>query len=268
MSLVVEKLNINAKMKGGTTQTIVSDLSFSINHSEKLAIVGRSGCGKTMTAMAILGLLPYNCSVVGSILWNGAELLTLPEKTRRELRGTQQVLIPQSGSDFLNPVLRVKRQMYESIRRTGVSKSKCYTAERELLSRVGFDEPSRVLRAYPFQLSGGMAQRVVMAMALAGRPQLVIADEPTRGVDQANAAKFISQLNELFADAAVLIITHDISVAAQCDRILVIDDGKMVEIGEAEQIIKHPREPYTHKLICDLPHALSHAEGGHVDGSA
>ena len=119
-----------------------------------------------------------------------------------------------------------------------------------------------VLGSYPFQLSGGMAQRVVMAIALAGKPKLVIADEPTRGVDRENADKFLSQLKELFSEAAVIIITHDISVAAECDYILVMDNGTGVEFGPAEELLNHPKHSRTHQLICDLPHALSHVERG------
>lgn len=263
MSLRVEKLNIEAKMKGGSTEVIVSDLSFTLERGKKLAIVGRSGCGKTMTAMAILGLLPDNCTAKGRVAWNGKELLALSDSERRKMRGLEHVLIPQSGADFLNPSLKIKTQLRESLKRAAkADKNSRGLLMDQILTRVGFDEPKSILNSYPFQLSGGMAQRVVMAIALSGTPGLVIADEPTRGVDQENTQRFLRQLDELFDSSAVLLITHDISVAATCDDILVIDTGRCVEYGPSAQIINHPKEMYTQKLICDLPHALSHAERG------
>lgn len=262
MGLTVEKLNITAAMKGGESLPIVSELSFCVEKGQKLAIVGSSGCGKTMTAMSILGLLPENCRAQGKVLWEGKELLSLPAKERRLFRGRELVLIPQSGADFLNPVLKIKGQLRESQNRAGIPKAKRDAASLELLSRVGFEEPERVLNSYPFQLSGGMAQRVVMAMALAGSPGLVIADEPTRGVDKESTDKLLALLDELFRDAALILITHDISVAARCDLIMVMDGGKCVELGTAEQVLNRPQSVRAHQLICDLPHALSHVKGG------
>lgn len=262
MTLAVEQLHVTAAMRGGAKTAIVRGLSFSVERGEKLAIVGRSGCGKTMTAMAILGLLPDNCAAAGRICFEGQELLALGERQRRALRGVKQVLIPQSGADFLNPSLRVRTQMREALLRAGTPRKQMEETMTALLARMGFEDPRRVLESYPFQLSGGMAQRVVMAMASAGNPSLVIADEPTRGVDRENTAQFLQNLDALFGGAAVLLITHDISVAARCDRILVMNEGKMVECGESGQILHRPKEIYTHELICDLPHALSHAERG------
>ncbi len=264
MGLAVEKLNITAAMSGGTALPIVQELCFSVEKGQKLAIVGSSGCGKTMTAMSILGLLPENCHAGGSIFWDGTELLSLPKRERRLFRGRELVLIPQSGADFLNPVLKIKKQLFESLRRAGLSKSELNSSAIKLLSRVGFDDPRRILSSYPFQLSGGMAQRVVMAMALAGNPGLVIADEPTRGVDSESTQKLLALLDELFQDAALILITHDISVAARCDLIMVMDGGKCVELGSSEQVLNRPKSIRAHQLICDLPHALSHVEKGGI----
>lgn len=258
MKLIVEQLCIAAEMKGSKKERIVHNMNFVIEGGKKLAIVGRSGCGKTMTAMAILGLLPENCTASGSILLDNIELLTMSKKERRSLCGTSQVLIPQSGSDFLNPSLTIKRQMTESLKRAGIPRKQHANILESLLLQVGFDDPQRVLSSYPFQLSGCMAQRIVMAIAMSGTPQLVIADEPTRGIDQENTAKFMLQINELFSNTAFLLITHDISVAAQCDHILVIDGGKSVEYGTSFQVIHQPKEDYTKKLICDLLDAMSH----------
>lgn len=264
MGLEVKHLHIVAAMKGREQSRIVSDLSFSIAQGEKLALVGQSGCGKTMTAMAILGLLPENCRAQGSILWKGQDLLTMQPKKRRALLGTEQVLIPQSGADFLNPALPVKQQMRESLSRNRIEKARQPELMEHMLHNVGFDDPQKICNAYPFQLSGGMAQRVVMAMASIGRPELVIADEPTKGIDQSNTEHFIRNLNDLFSSAAVLLITHDISLAAVCDRILVMKDGMAEEYGDTKQVLESPASLYTHQLICDLPHALSHIERGLV----
>ncbi len=262
MLLAVNELDIVADMKGGHRSAIVSKVSFSVAQGKRLAIVGRSGCGKTMTALSILGLLPENCHASGSVRWDGKELLSLPLRERRGLLGRAQVLIPQSGADFLNPSLTVRRQMGESLARNAVPKDQREAAMTALLARVGFDDPERVLRAYPFQLSGGMAQRVVMSMASAGSPRLVVADEPTKGIDRENTAQFLSNLTVLFPQAAVLLITHDISVAAACDHLLVMREGRVEEYGETQQVLLHPESEYTHGLICDLPHAISHAERG------
>lgn len=262
MVLKVSHLNIEASLRGGKKNTVVSDMTFSAARGQRLAVVGRSGCGKTMTAMAVLGLLPENCRAAGSVRWNGAELLSMPPAKRRALLGSEQVLIPQSGADFLNPSLTVRRQMGEALARLGVPRRERPGRMEALLGRVGFQDPARVLRSYPFQLSGGMAQRVVMAMASAGKPGLVIADEPTKGIDQDNLSLFLENLDTLFSDAAVILITHDISVAAACGHILVIKDGRAEEYGETKSVLAYPASAYTHQLICDLPHALSHIERG------
>lgn len=262
MELAVRHLNITAAMKGGAASDIVRDVSFSVSCGDKLAVVGGSGCGKTMTAMSILGLLPDNCRATGSILWNGKDLLSLPPKKRRKLLGVEHVLIPQSGADFLNPSLTVKRQMSEALARIGVASGARKAVMYQLLEGVGFSEPEKVLGSYPFQLSGGMSQRVVTAMASAGKPKLVVADEPTKGIDQSNKEQFLINLDTLFSEAAVMLITHDISVAAACNYIMVMKDGVVEEYGETSKVLLHPQSGYTHQLICDLPHALSHIERG------
>lgn len=253
MKLTVSQLRISASLAGGAVEEIVHDLSFSVDCGKKLAVVGGSGCGKTMTAMAILGLLPDNCRAQGRILWEGRDLLPLSAKDRRALLGSELVLIPQSGADFLNPSLRVKRQMSEALARVGVPKKHRVQRMLALLKSVGFANPDGILRSYPFQLSGGMAQRVVMAMACAGQPGLVIADEPTKGIDQDNTTQFIRNLDSLFGDAAVILITHDISVAAVCDQILIINGGAAAEYGDAQTVLSHPQSEYTRQLIADLP---------------
>lgn len=261
MGLIVNQLAIEGIMKGQQTSRIVADVSFSIEKGKKLAMVGESGCGKTMTAMAILGLLPENCTAHGEIFWAHRDLLKLSKAERKKMLGSIHVWIPQSGADFLNPSLTIKYQMKEAFFH-GVSESKRDWRRRaeEALRKVGFEDPNTVLKAYPFQLSGGMAQRVILAMAALGKPELVIADEPTRGIDQANIEQFLGHLDSLFPDAAILLITHDISVAAVCDEIIVMNQGKAVELGESSQVLHNPEEAYTRRLICSLPQNFGKTE--------
>lgn len=251
--LIVSSLMIDATLKGGKQDGIVKNISFSIPKGRKLAIVGASGCGKTMTAMAILGLLPDNCVASGSVCWDSQELLILSEKERRKLLGTKHVLIPQSGADFLNPVLTIGKQMRQTFDKNHIPRNAQVEKMSLQLRQVGITQPERVLKSYPFQLSGGMAQRVVMAIASTGSPQLVIADEPTRGIDQANRSLFMHNLNALFGKAAVLLITHDISVASACDDILVMQAGRIEEYGKAESVLTKPASPYTKVLLDALP---------------
>lgn len=245
--LSVENLRVTARLRGGETAVLVDGLSLAVERGTRLAVVGQSGCGKTMTAMAILGLLPENCAAAGRVLWEGRDLLALPRRQRRDLLGRELVFIPQSGADFLSPSRRVGSQMRESLRRAGLRGER---ALRDILRRVGFDRPEEILSAYPFQLSGGMAQRVVMAMSALGQPGLVIADEPTRGVDRENAEHFLALMEELFARSAVVLITHDLSIAGTAGRILVMNGGRAVEAGETERVLR------------GLPRALSGVERG------
>ena len=251
--LNVVRLSVNAELKSGFTQ-IVKRTVLKIASGEQLGIVGESGCGKTMTAMAIFGLLPANCHADGEVILNGNSLLGLSKKQMNEKRGREIVLIPQSGADFLNPSLRVRDQIYETLKKAGLTdKDDLRERAEELLRHVGFDKPLEVLEKYPFQLSGGMAQRIVLAIGLAFSPSLVIADEPTRGIDDETAALFIKQLERMFADSAVIVITHNIALARTCRNILVMHSGAMMEYGRADLILNSPKHPYTRSLIDALP---------------
>lgn len=253
--LEVRKLSIVANTKKGKF-FIVKNVSFEVNKGERLGIIGESGCGKTMTAMSIFGLLPDNCSAEGSILLNKTNLLNLKEKELNKMRGKELVLIPQNGSEFLNPVFKVKFQMYETLRLNGFKKAKeieLRIRAINLLKTVGFENPKDILEKYPFQLSGGMAQRVILAIGLASTPQIVVSDEPTRGVDEKNARLFLIQLEQVFKESAVIIITHSMSVVKRCNKILVLYAGMVMEYGPAKEILENPCHPYTKSLIAALP---------------
>ncbi|MDR0863095.1 MAG: ATP-binding cassette domain-containing protein [Oscillospiraceae bacterium] len=217
--LNVENLSIVAKLERGDS-TIVSGLSFTIGDGEQLGIVGESGCGKTMTVLALMGLLPKNCRATGRACVGDTDVLTLGQKQLHALRGREMVYIPQSGADFLNPSLTVRAHFYETLKRLGVKRGDWREQSEASLHAVGFHDAQSVLCKYPFQLSGGMAQRVVLALGLAAKPQLVIADEPTRGLDRDAAFAFVDLLKKLMADCAVAVITHDHAISAKCSRVL------------------------------------------------
>lgn len=246
-------VSISARTKRSISY-IIQDMNFTVNAGEMMAIVGESGCGKTMTAMSILGLLPSNCNANGEILLENKNLLALRKREIHYLRGRDVVLIPQNGSEFLNPVLKVRYQIFETLRSNGMrSKKEMEKKAVQLLREVGFADPKAVLDQYPFQLSGGMAQRVILAIGLSSSPKLVIADEPTRGVDNNNTKLFLDQLNRVFTKSAVIIITHSIDLALQCDKLLVMYAGRVMEYGNSDMILSHTTHPYTKNLISALP---------------
>ncbi|MDR2530765.1 MAG: ATP-binding cassette domain-containing protein [Oscillospiraceae bacterium] len=217
--LTVENLTIRASFERGGS-TIVDNMSFCVEAGSQLGIVGESGSGKTMTALSLIGLLPENCRAEGSAALDGVNLLTLSQRELRRLRGRTIIYMPQSGADYLNPSMTVRAHLAETLARLGYERSARVSAMNKLLERAGFTEPDSVLRKYPFQLSGGMAQRVLLALALAVKPKLVIADEPTRGLHRDAALEFMTLFESAFVDSAVIVITHDRAIAERCNLIL------------------------------------------------
>ena len=201
-----------------------------------------------MLALSILGLLPSNVRMQsGCIQMDGTALPT--GKQLQTLRGDKMVYIPQNGAEFLLPARTVRKQFYDSLKKLGLPRKVFPALAAEKLRLAGFDAPETVLDKYPFQLSGGMAQRVTIALAACSRARLLIADEPTNGLDEAGRAQFFALLDSIFPDAAKLIITHDISVAARCDRVLVLCGGRMLETGVSSTVLSAPRHPYTKALL-------------------
>lgn len=231
-----------------TEKKLVHKVSFHISCGESLTLIGETGSGKTLIAQSIMGVLPGNVKLVsGEIAFCGN---TLPKgKKLRPMLGREIVYIPQNGHEFLDPSRSIRRQMFDSIEKLDVRSPQRYAFACEKLAQVGFTQPEVILEQYPFQLSGGMAQRVTIALALCSRAKLLIADEPTNGLDQDSKQLTLSLLNELFPDAAKLIITHDISVAATCDRILVLCGGRMLETGISSEVLTAPYHPYTKALL-------------------
>ena len=238
---------ISAKLSHGE-RVLLQDVSFSLSSRERLAVIGETGSGKTMLALSILGLLPANVRMQsGCIEMDGAALPA--GKQLQTLRGDKLVYIPQNGAEFLLPARTVRKQLYDSLKKLGLPRKDFPALAAEKLRLAGFDAPETVLDKYPFQLSGGMAQRVTIALAACSRARLLIADEPTNGLDEAGRAQFFALLDSIFPDAAKLIITHDISVAARCDRVLVLCGGRMLETGVSSTVLSAPRHPYTKALL-------------------
>ncbi len=238
---------ISAKLSRGE-RVLLQDVSFSLSSRERLAVIGETGSGKTMLALSILGLLPANVRMQsGCIEMDGAALPS--GKQLQTLRGDKMVYIPQNGAEFLLPACTVRKQLYDSLKKLGLPRKDFPASAAEKLRLAGFDAPETVLDKYPFQLSGGMAQRVTTALAACSRARLLIADEPTNGLDENGRVQFFSLLDSIFPNAAKLIITHDISVAARCDRVLVLCGGRMLETGTVDAVLGAPHHPYTKALL-------------------
>lgn len=231
-----------------STKMLVQDVSVTLTAGESLALIGETGSGKTMTALSIMRLLPLNVRQKGEWIRFCGQQMPKGEKLRK-LIGTEIVYIPQNGAESLNPSLTVRRQLMDGMRKNRIPVSQRRRVAEEILREVGFAEPDDILSKYTFELSGGMAQRVTIALAAIGRPKLILADEPTNGLDKAATEDFFALLKRLFPQAAKLIITHDISVARLCDKATVLCKGRMCETGSASEVIEQPWHPYTQALI-------------------
>lgn len=237
----------------------VHDVSFSMAPGELVGLVGESGCGKSVTASAILGLtrMLNNARVSGKIVFEGRDLLALPEKEVRSVRGRDIAMIFQDPVTSLNPVLSIERLMTEGLElHLGMSRREAAARSVELLQLVGIPKADQRIHDYPHQFSGGMRQRVMIAIALSCDPKLLLADEPTTALDvtiQAQILRLMKRLSEEVG-AAIITITHDLGVVAgMCRRILVMYAGRLVEVGPAKQLFAHPHHPYTVGLLRSVP---------------
>jgi ABC-type dipeptide/oligopeptide/nickel transport system ATPase component len=237
--------------------TAVNDVSFQIAPGETLGLVGESGSGKSVTAFSVLRLLqPPGRITGGKVLFEGKDLLALSEREMRSVRGARISLIFQEPMTALNPVMRVGDQIAEALLVHGAGRAEAHARAVELLTAVRIPEPAQRVRDYPHQLSGGMRQRVMIAIALACQPPLVIADEPTTALDVTIQAQVLELLRELKAkyNLAVLLITHDFGVVAEmADRVAVMYKGRLVEAGPVRQILREPRHEYTRALLAAVP---------------
>lgn len=233
-----------------STEKIVGKVSFSLCKGERLAIVGESGSGKSMIANALVSSLADNCSASGKVLFKGVDLLENP-KLAREVLGKKIAFVPQGGAESLNPSLKIKTQIYEAFSRAGKKlnreEKRAYSIFN--LARAGIKNGEELLEKYPFEISGGEAQRVVLAIALCCDPELIVADEATRGIDEQTSLAFWQCLDSDLSSASLIVVTHDMSVAKKCDFVLVLKDGRVQEYGKSESVFSNPQNEYTKRLI-------------------
>ncbi|MFA5520669.1 MAG: ABC transporter ATP-binding protein [Castellaniella sp.] len=265
-TLAVENLTVHFEGRGRSV-VAVHDLSFTVRPGETLGIVGESGCGKSVTSLAVMRLLAPSARIVsGRVRFEGEDLLGLSEKRMRAIRGNAISMIFQEPMTSLNPVFTVGRQIAESImRHQGKSRRDALQDARGLLDLVQVPDAGKRLGSYPHELSGGMRQRVMIAIALACRPRLLIADEPTTALDVTIQAQILRILNDVQAQlgTAIMFITHDLGVVAEtCDRVLVMYAGNKVEEGRVDAVLHDALHPYTRALIQALPSAGEVGEVG------
>ncbi|GAB3282181.1 ABC transporter ATP-binding protein [Parasphingorhabdus pacifica] len=256
--LEVRDLSVVFASKGEPPVTAVDGISFDVEPGRTVGLVGESGCGKSVTSLAITGLLPARgVEVSGSVSFDGTDLLRLPRRELDQRRGRDLSMVFQDPLTSLNPVVSIGLQVAEVIQRhRGLSRKQADSEAADLLHRVGIPDPRRRLKEYPHQLSGGMRQRALIAMALACRPRLLIADEPTTALDVTIQAQILHLLTKLVADTdtALIMITHDLGVVAGlCDEVNVLYGGRVVERAARHELFARPRHPYTAGLLASVP---------------
>lgn len=240
-------------------RTLVNDVSFNIAPGEAVGVVGESGSGKTLTALSLLGLLPRGVHATsGSITYDGKNLLTADRETLRSIRGNEIAMIYQDPMTALNPVMKLGAQLIEVIQSHGGDTSKATERVLAAFSEVGIPDPKRAYESYPHEFSGGMRQRVMIAMALILSPQLLIADEPTTALDVTIQQQILALVMQerRKRNMSMLWITHDLGVVANLvDRVIVMYAGRIVEVGSVKEVFTNPQHPYTAGLLASLPKA-------------
>ena len=271
--LKLNDLSVSFQTPNGALRA-VRGISFSLKEGETLAIVGESGSGKSVTSKAVMGILPSNAKIEkGEIFFDGKDLLKLTEREMSKLRGSRISMIFQDPLSALNPIMRVGKQITETLLLKGegrMSKQEAKKRAVELLSEVGIPNPEKRFSSYPFELSGGMRQRVVIAIALAANPEVLICDEPTTALDVTIQSQILDLIEGLKRSRklSVLFITHDLGVVARvADRVAVMYAGKIVEYGKAEEIFYHAKHPYTLALLASMPHLNSKDRLDSIEGT-
>jgi peptide/nickel transport system ATP-binding protein len=247
---VLDIQNLNIRIAG---RTLVDDLSLHIDAAERVGLIGESGSGKSLTCMAVLGLLPDGAEVSGSIRFEGHDLVGAGDRVYRALRGSRIGCVFQEPQTALDPLQRVGPQITSALRaRRRLTRSEAREIAVRLADDVGLPDPERIVRRYPHELSGGQRQRVVIAMAMAASPALLLADEPTTALDVTVQARILELLGGKLARerSSLLLVTHDMAVAANiCDRLAVMRHGRIVEQGATRDILANPRHAYTAELV-------------------
>jgi oligopeptide transport system ATP-binding protein len=269
--LEVKNLMVSFNTPSGEV-VAVNDISFDINKCEVIGIVGESGSGKSVTASAVMGIIEKPGRITGGSIWyNGIDLATLNKEQLRRLRGKEISIIFQDPMTSLNPVFTIGSQIKEAIKLySGLTGEKAEQRAVELLKLVSINEPGRRLKQYPHEFSGGMRQRVMIAMALSGNPKLLIADEPTSALDVTIQAQILEILKDLKnkIGMSIMIITHDLGIVSDiADKVAVIYGGKIAETAPAEDIFKKPNHPYTLGLLNSIPRLNSNEKLVPIEGS-
>ncbi len=264
--LTVNQLRTEFMQGKKSSVTAINEISFHIDKGEILGLVGESGCGKSVTSLSIMRLLNFTSGKItkGEVIFDGKDMLKLNDKEIREIRGGKMSMIFQEPMSSLNPAMRIDKQMIEGIRlHTDLSKAEARQRAAKILAQVGIPDPERVLKNYPHQLSGGMSQRVMIAMAMSCNPQLLIADEPTTALDVTIQAQVLDLMNELKAETgmSIIFVTHDLGVISEmADRVLIMYGGRVCEEANVDELFTQPRHPYTIGLIDSHPNPDYHGD--------
>jgi peptide/nickel transport system ATP-binding protein len=258
MLLEIRDLTVAFANKEKKLTPVIDCVSFSIKRGETLGLVGESGCGKTMSSLSVMGLLPEAANITrGEILLEGQNLLELKDKARNRVRGVKIGMVFQDPMTSLSPYYTVGNQLMEGIRyHLALSKREARARALELLQKVGIASPESVFDEYPMQLSGGMRQRVMIAIAISCEPDLLIADEPTTALDVTTQAQILELLQQLQVEngMSLILISHDLGVIAEmCKRVVVMYAGQVIEEGETDDLFAHPTHPYTKALLAATP---------------
>ncbi|WP_077213220.1 ABC transporter ATP-binding protein [Bacillus dakarensis] len=269
MTTLMEIKDLKVGPDNNQINSILDNISFQVKQGETLAVVGESGCGKSMTALSIMGLLPQNIKLSsGSIIFDGKDLTSFTTKKMNQIRGKDMAMIFQEPLTSLNPSFTIGNQIAEVFKyHTNYNAAEIKKRSIEVLQKVKIPDPEEKLKAYPHELSGGMRQRVMIAMALACNPKILIADEPTTALDVTIQAQILDLILELQKDfnMSVVMITHDLGVVAEtCQRAIVMYAGQIVEEGKVEDIFEQPLHPYTRGLMLSAPRLGSPKEKLHV----
>ncbi len=257
--LEVDSLRTEFFSSKKSSVTAVDKISFNLYKGEILGLVGESGCGKSVTALSVMRLLKDTPGKTthGRVVFDGKDLVSLPEAEVRKIRGGDMSMIFQEPMSALNPSMRIDRQMIETIRlHMDMNKQQAREHARQMLAKVGIPDPDATLKSYAYQLSGGMSQRVMIAMALSCNPKLLIADEPTTALDVTIQAQILDLMSKLQKEdgSSIIMITHDLGVVAEmCTRVIVMYAGKIVEEAPVEKLFANPAHPYTQGLIASVP---------------
>lgn len=253
--LEVKNLYVEFPTRNGAVRA-VDGVSFQLKEGESFGIIGETGSGKSVVGLAVLRLLSSNALVRGMILFEGRDVFSMDSREVREMRGKLISLMPQNPATSLNPVLKNKVQVTEIFEQNGIGKLEGLKKAMEIMHKLLLSDPERICRQYPYQLSGGMKQRLLAAISLSMHPKLMIADEPTKGLDNEARGKAIEMFRNIKKEygSSMLIITHDLDFAhAICDRVAVMYSGRIVEINKAERVFTSPSHPYARGLVQALP---------------